>query len=34
MLDTARTLLVKELAVAKRRKERDIEKELEKIFRC
>ena len=34
MLDMARTLLVKELAVAKRRKERDIEKEIEKIFRC
>ena len=34
MLDTARTLLVKELAVAKRQKEGEIEKELEKIFRC
>jgi CarD family transcriptional regulator len=32
MLDTARTLLVKELAVAKGRKERDIERELERIF--
>ena len=34
VLDTARTLLVKELAVAKRRKERDIEKEIDRIFSC
>jgi CarD family transcriptional regulator, regulator of rRNA transcription len=34
VLDTARSLLVKELALAKRRKERDIEKEIDKIFSC
>jgi len=34
VLDTARALLVKELAVAKRRKESDIQRELDKIFRC
>jgi CarD family transcriptional regulator len=34
VLDTARTLLVKELALAKRRKERDIEKEIDRIFSC
>ncbi len=34
MLDTARSLLVKELAVAKRTKEEKIEKELETIFTC
>jgi len=32
MLDTARTLLVKELAIAKGTKEAKIEQELEKIF--
>ena len=32
MLDTARTLLVKELAIAKGTKELKIEQELEKIF--
>ncbi len=34
MLDTARSLLVKELAVAKRTNEAKIEKELDGIFRC
>ena len=34
MLDTARSLLVKELAVAKRQSEAKIEKELEHIFRA
>jgi len=34
VLDTARSLLIKELALAKRRKERDIEKEIDKIFNC
>jgi CarD family transcriptional regulator len=34
MLDTARGLLVKELAVAKSAKEEKIEAELEKIFTC
>jgi CarD family transcriptional regulator len=33
MLDTARSLLVKELAIAKGTKEAKIEQELEKIFR-
>jgi RNA polymerase-interacting CarD/CdnL/TRCF family regulator len=32
MLDTARQLLVKELAIAKNTKEAKIEQELEKIF--
>ncbi len=34
MLDTARSLLVKELAVAKSAKEEKIQAELEKIFTC
>ncbi len=34
MLDTARSLLVKELAVAKKTKEEKIEKELDTIFRA
>jgi len=34
VLDQARMLLVKELAVAKRRKESDIQKELDRIFSC
>jgi CarD family transcriptional regulator len=34
MLDTARSLLVKELAVAKSAKEEKIERELEEIFTC
>jgi CarD family transcriptional regulator len=34
MLDTARSLLVKELAVAKGTKEEKIEKELDTIFTC
>ena len=34
MLDTARSLIVKELAVAKKTKEEKIEKELETIFRA
>jgi CarD family transcriptional regulator len=34
MLDTARSLLVKELAVAKRQSEAKIEKELDHIFRA
>jgi len=34
MLDTARSLLVKELAIAKRQSEAKIEKELESIFRA
>ncbi len=34
MLDMARDLLVKELSVARRKKEDDIEKELDKIFNC
>jgi CarD family transcriptional regulator len=34
MLDTARALLVRELAVAKHRKEREIEQEIERIFAC
>ena len=34
MLDTARSLLIKELAVAKSAKEEKIEAELEKIFTC
>lgn len=34
MLDTARTLVVKELALAEHRHERDIEKKLDRIFRC
>src|SRR3954466_3345143 len=34
MLDTARTLLVKELAVAKSAKEEKIVRELEEIFTC
>ena len=34
MLDMARNLLVKELAIAKRKKEEDIETELAKIFSC
>jgi CarD family transcriptional regulator len=32
MLDTARTLLVKELAVARSKKESEIERELDDIF--
>ncbi len=32
MLDTARTLLVKELAVARSKKESEIEREIEQIF--
>ena len=32
MLDTARTLLVKEISLAKRVKEEQIERDLEKIF--
>jgi CarD family transcriptional regulator len=32
MLDTARTLLVKEISLAKKVKEEQIEKDLEKIF--
>ena len=34
MLDTARSLLIRELAVAKSSKEEKIEAELEKIFTC
>jgi CarD family transcriptional regulator len=34
MLDTARSLLVKELAVARNAKEEKIQKELEDIFTC
>ncbi len=34
MLDTAKTLLVKELAVARSAKEEKIERELEAIFTC
>ena len=34
MLDTARSLLVKELAVAKSAKEEKIQKELDQIFTC
>jgi CarD family transcriptional regulator len=34
MLDTARSLLIRELAVAKSAKEEKIEAELEKIFTC
>jgi CarD family transcriptional regulator len=34
MLDTARSLLVKELAIAKSTKEEKINKELEQIFSC
>jgi CarD family transcriptional regulator len=34
MLDTARSLLVKELAIAKATKEEKINKELEQIFSC
>ena len=32
MLDTARTLLVKEISLAKKVKEEQIERDLEKIF--
>ena len=34
MLDTARSLLVKELAIAKNVSENDIETDLKKIFNC
>ena len=34
MLDTARSLLVREIAVCKNAKQEKIEKELESIFRC
>jgi len=34
MLEMARSLVIRELAIAKRKQERDIEKELEKIFNC
>ncbi len=34
LLDTARALLVKELAVARNCDEEDVEKEFKKIFRC
>ena len=34
MLDTARSLLVKELAVARSAKEEKIQRELEEIFTC
>jgi CarD family transcriptional regulator len=34
MLDTARSLLVKELAVAKNAKEEKIQRELEEMFKC
>ncbi len=34
MLDMARGLLVKELSIAKKKEEKDIEKELDKIFNC
>ncbi len=34
LLETARSLLVKELSIARRKKEIDIEKELDRIFSC
>lgn len=34
MLDMAKSLLVKELSIARRKKEKDIEDELERIFSC
>ena len=34
MLEMARNLVIRELAIAKRKKEIDIEKELEKLFNC
>ena len=34
MLEMAKNLLVKELSIAKRKKEKDIEEELERIFSC
>jgi len=34
MLEMARNLVIRELAIAKRKKETDIEKELEKLFNC
>jgi len=34
MLDMARSLLVKELSIARKKKEDEIEKELDKIFKC
>ncbi len=34
MLEIAKSLVVKELAIAKRKKEQDIESELKKIFNC
>ena len=34
LLDTARGLLIKELAVAKNCDEEDVEREFKKIFRC
>jgi RNA polymerase-interacting CarD/CdnL/TRCF family regulator len=34
MLDTARSLLIRELAVAKSSNEEKIEAELQKIFTC
>jgi len=34
MLDMAKSLLIKELAIAKRKKEEDIQSELDKIFSC
>ena len=34
MLDTARNLLIKELAIAKSMKEDEVEKEFQRIFSC
>ena len=34
MLDTARSLLIKELAIAKECDEQDVETDLKKIFNC
>jgi RNA polymerase-interacting CarD/CdnL/TRCF family regulator len=34
MLDTAKSLIVKELAVARKWTEQRVEKELDKVFSC